>query len=193
MSDDGGAPRVDAVLIQKTRDRLERSAGPSAGDRDVSALLALAERVAAKLPAVGQSRTTDAAAAWPSARMSLGEFVSQALRARGAVVEWLPVMTVGAAGERGDAGITSKPGQAGHFIYGPYGRLEPGTYSLNMRMAADPAVKTRVHPGTVATIEIVSGTINLVRRHLRLDDLADPEHRLSFRVVDTLHRSAVEL
>jgi len=192
VSADSSAADIDPVLIQRARERLARAAQTPGSGGDASGLLALAERVRAKLPPMASS-ASDAVAAWPSARIGLGEFVSQALRARGVTVEWLPVMSIGDAGERRDRVVLGKPGQAGHFIYGPYGRLEPGTYLLKIRISAEPSTTSRAQRGPVATIEAMSGKSELMRHDLRLDDCASPEHHLSFRVAGTPHQAPVEV
>jgi len=101
-----------------------------------------------------------------------------------ALVEWLPVMKVGPAGERNHAGICAKPGQPGHLVYGPYVKLGAGDYRVRVRWSAGQPSRTFSRFQPVATIEVVSrnGKTYLAQRQLRAEDYVGPEHELSFHV-----------
>jgi hypothetical protein len=101
-----------------------------------------------------------------------------------ALVEWLPVMKVGPAGERNHAGVCAKPGQPGHLVYGPYVKLGAGDYRVRVRWSAGQPSRTFPRFQRVATIEAVSrhGKTYLAQRQLRVEDYVRPEHELLFHV-----------
>jgi hypothetical protein len=103
-----------------------------------------------------------------------------------ALLEWLPVMTVGPAGERGRAGVCGTPGQTGHLVYGPYAKLGTGDYRLRVCWSTGRPLQTIPLGQPVATIEVVSGSgeIYLAQRQLRVEDCVHPEHELHFRVAE---------
>jgi hypothetical protein len=72
---------------------------------------------------------------------------------RARVLPLLAAMSVGPAGERDDSGIRSRPGPAGVLAFGPYLRLETGTYLLNLAVSAEPA------PEALLLAEVVAGDI----------------------------------
>ncbi|HEV8677896.1 MAG TPA: glycosyltransferase [Stellaceae bacterium] len=111
-------------------------------------------------------------------------------------VEWLPLMTVGPAGERSDAGVSAKPGQAGHLVYGPYVRLGAGAYRVRIRWIAGRPPPNPRHDQPVAAIEAVSGDGNsyLAQRRLMAEECTRPEHELLFGLGESeLRRSAIEV
>jgi hypothetical protein len=61
-------------------------------------------------------------------------------------------MRIGEAGRAIDDRIASRPGANGFIFYGPYMRLGPGCYQLNLRLHAD---KTRDGDHAVITVEAV--------------------------------------
>lgn len=70
---------------------------------------------------------------------------------------WLPIMSVGSAGERVDGAIRSKCGNRGHVIYGPYLRLPAGEYHVRIRMNIEGLRRPWFRRESVATIEAVTG------------------------------------
>jgi hypothetical protein len=98
--------------------------------------------------------------------------------------EWLPIVSVGSAGERGAAGISAKPDHSGHIIFGPYARLGPGSYRVQLRCSS--AQSSAVVPGgrPAAVIEAVAhhGRHYLAQHELSAADCRVPVHELHFRV-----------
>ncbi len=99
-------------------------------------------------------------------------------------VEWLPIMTVGRAGERNHAGICAKPGQTGHLVYGPYVKLGAGNYRVRVRWSAGRPLRTVPRGQPLVTIEAVShyGKSYLAKRELWVEDYDRLEHELLFRI-----------
>ena len=180
-------PFTLAKMVLTARKRVEAATRPALPSHRETSLLALAERVAAKLPELAS--TPRRAAAAPSPRRSqpsaAGEFAVAVPQARGTAVEWLPVMQVGPAGERNEAGISARTGEAGHLAYGPYAKLSAGDYRLRVGWSAGPPLRAVPPDEAVATIEAVSryGRTYLAQRTLRIEDYDQPEHDLPFRVV----------
>ena len=183
--DDSAAELVPPELVLAARARLARSIQPPSG-RDpeaASRLIALAERVRAKLRPPAPQPVAEAVQSWPSGCVTLADFVTQWLATGGDAVDWLPVMSVGSAGEKSDAGVSARPGEVGHLVYGPYARLGWGEYCLRWRSSA--GASPGVPPGQrVATIEAVTGDgkTYLAQRHLSLEDCAGAEQELRFRI-----------
>ncbi len=100
----------------------------------------------------------------------------------GALVEWLPLMTVGPAGERVHAGVCATPGQTGHLVYGPYVALGAGDYRVRICWSAGRPLRAVRQGRPVATIEAVSryGKTYLAQRELRVEDCESPEQELLF-------------
>ena len=101
-----------------------------------------------------------------------------------ALVEWLPLMSVGAAGERTDRAVSGKAGQPGHLVYGPYVKLRAGNYRVRVRWSAGRPRRALAQGQLVATIEAVSGNgkTYLAQRELGAEDYVGPEHELLFRI-----------
>jgi hypothetical protein len=102
----------------------------------------------------------------------------------GVAVEWLPLMTVGSAGERNHAGVCAKPEQAGHLVYGPFVKLGAGDYRVRISWNAGRPLQAFPEGRPVATIEAVSrsGSTYLAQRELRAEDYESPKHELLFRI-----------
>jgi glycosyltransferase involved in cell wall biosynthesis len=178
-------------------EQLARPAGKSdphpwaAGSR----LRELAERAAARLarPAVPPSPLAATTAPGHTGRPGGAEFAAPELC--GVAIEWLPAMKIGRAGERRAGSVCTKPGQAGHLVYGPYVKLGAGDYRVRICWdAGRPARK--IPPGQpVATIEAVSryGKTYLAQRQLRLDNYARPEHELQLRIANRPAPLAIEV
>jgi hypothetical protein len=197
----GGSAPADpdalAGIILSARNRLQISAqatirrphGQSAPGRR---RLALAERVAAKLPRQTLSSPPVAMtiAPWRTGSLSFAEFSAQWSEIR--EVEWLPLMQVGSAGEPCEAGVCAKPGQTGYLVYGPYVRLGAGDYRVRIRWSAgrQSRIFRRFRP--VAAIEAVSGYGDsyLAQRKFRVEDYVHPEHELLFRIAGRLASAA---
>jgi hypothetical protein len=98
------------------------------------------------------------------------------------LVEWLPLMSVGPAGERSQAGVSAIRGQAGHLVYGPYVKIAPGHYRVQISWRAERPPRP-VPPGQlVAMIEAVTGDgkTYLAQRELYVDNYTRPVYELSF-------------
>jgi hypothetical protein len=98
-----------------------------------------------------------------------------------ALVEWLQLMSVGPAGERTPAGVSTIPGEAGHLVYGPYVRLGAGHYRVRVHWSAGQPLRAVLRSHLVATIEVVTGDgkTYLAQRELRVGNYAQPVHELS--------------
>lgn len=175
-----------AGTILSARNRVRPATRPPASSAPGPQLLALAERVAGKLPRRVSSPAPVATttAWWRTGRLGLAEFAAQWPEICGVAVEWLPAMQVGRAGERTHAGVCAKPGRAGHLVYGPYVKLGAGDYRVRVRWSAGQPLRRVPRDQPVAAIEAVSryGKTYLAQRKLRADDCERPEHELLFRV-----------
>jgi hypothetical protein len=107
--------------------------------------------------------------------------------------EWLPLLSVGNAGERCDGVVQTRPGQAGHVVFGPYRHLLPGHYRVRVAMEATSLLPPSDNDGAdgddpLAVIDIASaiGTICLARCSLRPEDLGERHHTLSFSVSEPM-------
>ncbi len=181
-------PAVLAKMILAARKRVDAATRPALPPHREAPLLALAERVAAKLPEL--SGTPRQAAAEPPSRSqapAAGEFAVAVPQTGGTAVEWLPVMQVGPAGERNQAGIRARTGEAGHLTYGPYAKLGAGDYRIRVGWSAGQPRRAALPDEAIATIEAVTryGKTYLGQRTLRIEDYDQPEHDLPFRVAGT--------
>ncbi|MGX1740430.1 glycosyltransferase [Bosea sp. NPDC055353] len=84
--------------------------------------------------------------------------------------DWLPLMQVGASGVR-DAGapfIKSRPSVSGHIMYGPYRRLDPGSYHVDVVIAPVSLPPTDASASAAQTfvLEVVDGSVELARHEL---------------------------
>jgi hypothetical protein len=184
----GAASEVDPSGLTRTilsaRNRLQPGTRTQPNNRPGRQLLALAERVAAKLQRRALSPPPVAAttAPWPTRRFGFVEFAAQWPAICGVAVEWLSLMTVGDAGERNDAGVCAKPEQAGHLVFGPFLKLGAGDYRVRICWNAGRKLRTDAEGQPVATIEVVSrnGKTYLTQRELGAEDFECPEHELRF-------------
>jgi hypothetical protein len=196
----GSAPADPAALAQiilSARKRLQTSAQATIRRPDGQGdpgprLLALAERVAAKLLRQTTSPPPVAMtfARWRSGPLSFAEFSAQWSAIR--EVEWLPLMQVGSAGEPCAAGVRAKLGQTGYLVYGPYLRLGAGDYRIRVRWSAGLPSRAFGRRRPVAAIEAVSGygDTYLAQRKFRVEDYVRAEHELLFRVAGRLASAA---
>ena len=95
-------------------------------------------------------------------------------------VECLPMMQVGSIAERVDGVVEAKSSMSGHVVYGPYVRLPPGKYRVNVSLdIAEPS--GGVEPAqTIAMLEAASGDSYLAQRDITLRECGAGEHELSF-------------
>jgi hypothetical protein len=117
-----------------------------------------------------------------SARSTLGlPELSASGDAPPALVEWLQLMSLGPAGERGRGGVSATPGQAGHLVYGPYVKLGAGHFRVRVHWSAGQPLRAVSRSQLVATIEAVTGDgkTYLAQRELRINNFAGPVHELS--------------
>jgi hypothetical protein len=181
-----------ARTILSARHRVQRSTRPHAkdgpGPRNLTPrLLELVERVAATLPRqpVAPPPITATTAPWRTGRLGFAEFAAQWPEICGVAIEWLPAMRVGSAGERRNAGICAKPGEAGHLVYGPYVKLGAGDYRVRVHWRAGRPMRHVPRGQPVATIEVVSryGKTYLAQHQLRADDCLGLEHGVMFHII----------
>jgi hypothetical protein len=197
----GGTAQADpaalAGIIISARNRLQISAQaslcrPPGQSAPGPRLLALAERVAAKLPrqSLASPHVAMTIAPWRTGPLGFAEFSAQWSEIR--EVEWLPLMRVGSAGEPCEAGVCAKPGQTGYLVYGPYVKLGAGDYRIRVRWIVGRPSRTFRRFRPVATIEAVSGygDTYLAQRKFRVEDYVQPEHELLFRIAGTLASAA---
>ena len=95
-------------------------------------------------------------------------------------VECLPMMQVGSIAERVDGVVEAKSSMSGHVVYGPYVRLPPGKYRVNVNLdIAEPS--GGVEPTqTIAMLEAASGDSYLAQRDITFRECGAGEHELSF-------------
>jgi hypothetical protein len=200
LAADGNAqedPTALAGTILSARNRLQRSVqaricrlpGQSAPG---SLRLAVAERVAAKLPRQPSSSPPVAMtiAPWRTGALGFAEFSAQWSAIR--EVDWLALMQVGSAGEPCEAGVCAKPGQTGYLVYGPYVKLGAGDYRVRVRWSIGRPSRAFRRFRPIASIEAVSGygDTYLAQRKFRVEDYVRPEHELLFRIAGRLASAA---
>ena len=129
-------PSVLAAIAWSARNRLAVSTSRPNGNPHGEELLSLAERLSTKLsPQLSPpSPVLPPRSPWPSKRLTFAEFAAQWSGISGIRVDWLPMMSLGSAGERIDGTVRAKPGKKGHIVYGPYLRLPPGDHHVRVRM-----------------------------------------------------------
>ena len=95
-------------------------------------------------------------------------------------VECLPMMQVGSIAERVDGVVEAKSSMSGHVVYGPYVRLPPGKYRVNVSLdIAEPS--GGVEPAQmIAMLEAASGDSYLAQRDITFRECGAGEHELSF-------------
>jgi hypothetical protein len=189
---------VPATAINSARNRLKLPApGPVARGQGQQ-LLALAERVVAKLPSAGLMPPFDAVVpAWPTGRLSFAEFAAQWPELSGVEIEWLPLMKIGRAGHRDDGrpDVTARPGQSGHLVYGPYVKLSPGEYRASIAWSVGHPSKPVPRGQPVVTIEAVCGygKVYLAQHQLSTEICEHPVREFSFQISDQVASTPVEV
>lgn len=121
----------------------------------------------------------------------MGELVS----ANQVSLECLPLLSIGAAGRRTFEGIRTKPGRIGIVAFGPYWRLLPGTYCLQLCFVATSSPRVGVPVLVLEVFErgfllgykalhsaaLPSGQMTVVLR-VPTDLANDPTVRVEFRI-----------
>jgi len=100
-------------------------------------------------------------------------------------MDWLPLILAGDAGVKHGSYFRSRPGLAGHLIYGPYLELPAGNYIASLVISAAGNGKASASgsvTGPVIVIEVVTGNTILAQAHLSAIDLQKRIQVLEFRL-----------